>query len=154
MHKLLEHFGIDALPLAGEDANSMELIELFRRLWCCVALTDCVSQIFRELNAGVAARSLIATVCSLLEAPAGGEASVTKAKLRTLRYPSVQWPSTDEVKPETLPAVPRNIAKNFMATFLQEKGRGLVAHEGERMKGQVSPLIVECYLRLFSVSTD
>jgi len=42
----------------------------------------------------------------------------------------VQWPSTEEVKPETLPALPRNIAKNFMATFFQERGRELVAHEG------------------------
>ena len=90
MHKLLERFGIDALPLAGEDANSMELIELFRRLWCCVALTDCGSQIFRELNAGVAARSLIATVCSLMETSDGGEAVVSKKKLRTLRDSSVQ----------------------------------------------------------------
>ena len=97
-------------------------------------MTDCGSQFFGELNAGVAARSLIAMVCSLLEAPAGGEASVSKSKLRTLRDPGVQWPSIEEVKPETLPAIPRNIAKNFMATFFQERGRELVAHEGECMK--------------------
>ena len=93
--------------------------------------------------------ALIAEVCSLLEAPVGGEASVTKAKLRTLRDPGVQWPSTNEVKPETLPALPRNIAKNFMATFFQERGRELVAHEGERMKAQVGPLFVRCCLQLF-----
>ena len=134
VHNLLECFGIEVPPLAGKDANSVELIELFCWLQCCVAMTNCGNQFFGELNAGVTARSLIAAVCSLLKAPAGGEASVTKAKLRTLRDPGVQWPSTDEVKPETLPALPRNIAKNFMATFFQEKGRGLVAHEGERMK--------------------
>ena len=73
------------------------------------------SQFFGELSAGVAARSLIAAVCALLEVP---------------------------------------IAKNFMANFFQERGRELVAHEGECMKGQVSSLIVECCLRLFVVSTD
>ena len=141
VHCLLERFGIDAPPLAGEEANSVELVELFRWLRCCVAMTDCGSHFFGELNAGVTARSLIATVCSLLEAPAGGEASVTKSRLRTLRDPGVQWPSTEEVKPETLPALPRNIAKNFMAMFFQERGRELVAHEGDHMKAQVWPLL-------------
>ena len=146
VHNLLDRFGIEAPPLAGEDANSVELVELFRWLRCCVAMTDCSSQFFGELNAGVTARSLIAAVCSLLEAPVGGKASVSKAKLRTLRDPGVQWPSAEEVKPEALPALPRNIAKNFMATFFQERGRELVAHEGDRMKAQVGPLFVCCCL--------
>jgi len=131
----------DAPPLAGEEANSVELFELFRWLRCCVAMTDCGSQFFGELHASVAARSLIAAVCSLLEALAGGEASVTKSRLRTLRDPGVQWPSTEDVKPETLPALPRNITKNFMATFFQQRGRELVAHEGDHMKAQVWPLL-------------
>ena len=79
---------------------------------------------------------------------------MSKAKLRTLRDPGVQWPSTKEVKPETLPALPRNIAKNFMATFFQERGRELVAHEGESMKAQVGPLFVRCCLRLFPLGVD
>ena len=29
IHRLLEHFGIDAPPLVGEDANLVELIEFF-----------------------------------------------------------------------------------------------------------------------------
>ena len=73
-------------------------------------------------------------VCSLVEAPAGGEASVTKSRLRTLRDPGVQWPCAEEVKPEMLPALPRNIAMNFMATFFQESGREVVVHKGECMK--------------------
>ena len=160
MHNLLERFSIEAPPLAGEEVNSVELVELFRWLRCCVAMTNCGSQFFGELNAGVAARSLIAVVCSLLEAPAGGEAlargeaSVSKAKLRTLRDPGVQWPSTEEVKPETLLALPRNIAKNFMAIFFHERGRELVAHEGKRMKAQVGPLFVRCCLRLFPLGVD
>ena len=154
VQKLLERFGIEAPPLAGEDANSVELIELFRWLRCCVALTDCGSQFYGELKAGVAVRSLIASVRSLLEAQAGSEAAVSKSKLRTLRDPSVQWPSIDNVKLKALAALPRNIAKNFMATFFQEKGRELVAHEGTRMKGQVGPLFVCCCHRLFPLGSD
>ena len=140
--------------MTGEDANSVELIELFRWLRCCVAMTDCGSQFFGELNAGVAVRSLIAAVCSLIKAPDGGKAIFSKTKLRTLRDPSMQWHSADELKPEALGALPRNITKNFMATFFQEKGRELVAHEGARMKSQVGPLFVRCCLRLFPISAD
>jgi len=135
VHKLLERFGLDASPLAGEDVNAVELVEFFCWLWCCVAMIDCGSQLFGELNTGVAARSLMAVVCSLLEAPAGGKAAVSNTRLRSHLDTSVQWPSLDEVKPDTLAALPRNIAKNFMVTFYQERGRELVAHEGERMKG-------------------
>ena len=117
-------------------------------------MTDCGSQFFGELNAGVTARSLIAAVCSLIEAPAGGTAAVSKTKLRTLHDPTVQWPFADEVKPKVLAALPCNIAKNFMATFFQEKGRELVAHEVERMKAQVGPLFVRCCLRLFLLGAD
>ena len=117
-------------------------------------MTDCGSLFFGQLNAGVAARLLIAAVCSLLEAPVGGEASVSKSKFCTLRDPGVQWPSTEEVKPEMLPALPRNIAMNFMATFFQESGREVVVHKGERMKAQVGPLFVRCCLRLFPLGAD
>ena len=117
-------------------------------------MTDCGSQFFGELNAGVALRSLLAEVCSLLEDPAGCEASVSKAKLRTLCDPGMQWPSVEEVKLETLPALPRNIANNFMVTFFQNKGLELVAHEGDRMRVQVGPLIICCCLRLLSLVAD
>ena len=93
-------------------------------------------------------------MCSLIEAPAGGEAIVSKTRLRTLRDPSVQWPSTDEVKPEVLAALPRNIAKNFITTFFQEKGRELVAHKSACIKSQVSLLFVSYCLRLFPISAD
>ena len=43
VHHLLERFGIEAPPLAGEEANSVELIELFCWLRRCVAMTDCGS---------------------------------------------------------------------------------------------------------------
>ena len=66
----------------------------------------------------------------------------------------MQWPSSDAVKLDTLATLPRNIAKNFMATFYQEKGRELVAHEGERMKSQVRPLFVSCCLRLFPINAN
>ena len=79
---------------------------------------------------------------------------MSKVKLRTLRDPGVQWPSTEEVKPEMLPALPRNIAMNFMATFFQESGREVVVHKGERMKAQVGPFFVCCCLRLLSLGVD
>ena len=66
----------------------------------------------------------------------------------------MQWPSSDAVKLDTLATLPRNIAKNFMATFYQEKGRELVAHEGERMKSQVRPLFVSCCLQLFPINAN
>ena len=154
VHNLLNRFGIEAPPLASKGASSVELVELFRWLRCCVAMTDCGSQFFGELNAGVALRSLLAEVCSLLEVPAGCEASVSKAKLRTLCDPGMQWPSVEEVKLETLPALPRNIANNFMVTFFQNKGLELVAHEGDRMRVQVGPLIICCCLRLLSLVAD
>ena len=40
MHSILERFCINGLPLAGEDVNSVELIEFFRWLRCCIAMTD------------------------------------------------------------------------------------------------------------------
>jgi hypothetical protein len=66
----------------------------------------------------------------------------------------VQWPTLEEVKPEALAALPKNIDKNFMATFLQERGHELVAHEGQRMRDQVSRLILGCCLRLLMLSTE
>ena len=86
--------------------NAVELIEFFRWLQCCVAMIDCGSHFFGKLNASVAAHSLMATVCSLLEATGGGEAAISKTRLRSLRDPSVQWPSSDEVKTDTLVALP------------------------------------------------
>ena len=62
IHRLLECFSIDAPPLAAEDANSVELNEFFRWLWCCVAMVNCGSQFFRELSTGVTARSLMAAI--------------------------------------------------------------------------------------------
>ena len=93
-------------------------------------------------------------MCSLVEDTAGGEASVTNSRLRTLLDPGMQWLCAEEVKPETLPALPRNIAKNLMATFFQGRGRELVAHEGDRMKAQVRPLLCFYCFRFLKVVAD
>jgi hypothetical protein len=145
---------LDAPALAGEEVDNVELVELFRWLRCCVAMVDLGSQFYGELSAGVAARSLIAAVCYLLETSSGGKAIISKTRLWGLRDLTVQWPTPEEVRPEALAALPKNIAKNFMVTFFKEKGRDIVEHEGERMKDQVSKLILSCCLRLFVVSTD
>ena len=72
-----------------------------------------------DLSAAVAVRSLSAAVYKLL--PEGGvaEAAVTKAQLCSMRDSTFEWPSLDEVHPEALPPLPKNIAKNFTASFFK-----------------------------------
>ena len=62
---------------------------------------------------------------------------VTKAQLRSLRDPSFRWPGEETVCPETLPALAKNIAVNFMERFFKGEGRALVQREVELMKPQV-----------------
>ena len=98
----------------------------------------------------VAARTLSAAVCRLLPAKSSGSSSgIVKAQPRLLRDASFEWPSLDSLRPESLPTLPKNIAKNF-AKYFHEKGRGLVDLELERMKDQVPalcfPKFTFCYL--------
>jgi hypothetical protein len=46
------------------------------------------------------------------------------------------------MRPEVLPVLPKNIAKNFAETFFRERGRGLVQLEGERLKEQVNGILL------------
>ena len=89
-----------------------------------------------ELSATVAARTLSAAVCSLLLVESSSSTGILKAQLWLLRDASFEWPSLDSLRPEALPALPKNIAKNFTKYF-HEKGRLLVDVELERMKDQV-----------------
>jgi hypothetical protein len=52
-----------------------------------------------------------------------------KAQLRSMREALFQWPSPDEVRPEALPPLPKNIAKNFTGVFFCSSGRDLVCAE-------------------------
>ena len=90
-----------------------------------------------ELSATVAARTLSAAVCGLLSAKSGSSSTgILMAQLRLLRDASFEWPLLDFLHPESLPTLPKNIAKNF-AKYFHKKGRGLVGLELERMKDQV-----------------
>ena len=60
-----------------------------------------------------------------------------KAQLRCLRDEGFPWPGEDAVRPKALPALAKNIAKNFMDHFFKGEGRAIVRHEVERMKAQV-----------------
>ena len=90
-----------------------------------------------ELSATVVACTLSAAVCHLLPVESSGSSSgIVKAHLRLLGDVSFEWSSLDSLHPESLPTLPKNIAKNF-AKYFHEKGRGLVDLELERMKDQV-----------------
>src|SRR6185437_8182312 len=88
-------------------------------------------------SATVAVRSLSAAVYKLLPKGSGAEAAVTKTQLRTMRDPTFEWPSPDEVRHEALPPLPKNIAKNFTSSFFKTHGRDLVRGEIDRLRKQV-----------------
>ena len=100
-------------------------------------MATCGNRAMGDLSAVVAVRSLCAAVCKLLPEGSGTEASVTKTQLCTMRDPTFVWPSPEEVRPEALPALPKNIAKNFTASFFETHGRDLVRAEAERLRRQV-----------------
>ena len=90
-----------------------------------------------ELSTTVVVRTLSAAVCSLLPAESSGSSTgIVKAQLRLLWYMSFEWPLLDSLHPESLPALPKNIAKNFMKYF-NDKGWGLIDLELEHMKDQI-----------------
>ena len=60
-----------------------------------------------------------------------------KAQLRCFRDEGFPWPGEDAVRPEVLPALAKNIAKNFMDHFFKGEGRAIVRREVERMKAHV-----------------
>ena len=90
-----------------------------------------------DMSAVVVVSSLSASICSLLSADGGAEASVKKAQLRTMRDATFKWPSLDEVRPDALPPLSKNIAKNFTGTVFKTSGRDLVQAEVERLQKQV-----------------
>jgi len=90
-----------------------------------------------DLSAAVVVRSLSAAVCKLLPEGSGAEAAVTKTQLRTMRDPTFEWPSPDEVRHKALPPLPKNIAKNFTSSFFKTHGRDLVRGEVDRLRKQV-----------------
>ena len=90
-----------------------------------------------DISDVVAVRTLSAVVYSLFPSEAASASTVTKAQLRCLRDEGFQWPGEAAICLEALPALAKNIAKNFMDHFFKGEGRAIVRREVERMKAQV-----------------
>jgi hypothetical protein len=67
-------------------------------------------------SATVASRGLSHAVYSLFKSSGDGDPSLTKNDLRQVRDVNFSWPT--EASLEKIPVLPKNIAKNFMQTFL------------------------------------
>jgi len=78
-------------------ANSISISELFCWLRACVSMANCGNRAMGDLSVAVAARSFSASICKLLPEGSGAKAAVTKTQLRTMRDPTFEWPSPDEV---------------------------------------------------------
>jgi hypothetical protein len=72
----------------------------------------------------------------MLPAEGSSLTGILNAQLRLLRDSSFEWTSLNSLRPDALPVLPKNIAKNF-AKYFHEKGRGLVSLELEHMTDQV-----------------
>jgi hypothetical protein len=132
MHGLLRKFGLDPPEMSQEE--TVEVSELFRWIRASLAMTRSGADFKCELSAMVAARTLSAAVCRLLPAESSiSSTGILKAQLRLLRDASFEWPLLDSLRPESLPTLPKNIAKNFAKHF-HKKGQGLIDLELEHMK--------------------
>ena len=100
-------------------------------------MLDAGAHFHEDISAMVTVRTLSAAVYGLFPSEAGQTSGVMKAQLHSLRDSSFRWPGEETVSPETLPALVKNIAVNFMERFFKGEGRALVQREVERMKPQV-----------------
>jgi len=131
---LLDKFGLEPPELSQEE--DVEISVLFRWVRACVVMAESGTNFRCELSATVAARTLSAAICGLLPAEGSSSTGILKAQLRLLRDSSFEWTSLNSLRPDALPVLPKNIAKNF-AKYFHEKGRGLISLELECMTDQV-----------------
>ena len=75
-----------------------------------------------DISAVVAVRTLSAAVYILFPSEVASASTVTKAQLCCLRDEGFPWLGEDAVCPEALPALAKNIAKNFMDHFFKGEG--------------------------------
>ena len=94
-------------------------------------MLDAGAHFQEDISAVVVVRTLSAAVYGLFAAKAGNAGGVTKAQLRSLHDESFRWLGEKAVCPETLPALAKNIAKNFMDHFFKGEGRSIVRREVE-----------------------
>jgi hypothetical protein len=116
--ELLGKLGLVAPDLSP---NAPTISELFQWLRACVAMANSGSRAMGDLSAAVAVRSLSAAICRLLPAGGGANAAFTKAQLRSMRDATFEWPPPEEIRPNALPLLPKNITRNFTATFFKDK---------------------------------
>ena len=106
-----------------------------------------------DISAVVAVCTLSIAVYGLFPAKAGAPGGVMKAQLRSLHDANFRWLGEEAVRPETLPPLAKNIAKNFMDHFFKGEGRAIVRREVERMKLQVIFFFVVNLLRYGNMLT-
>jgi hypothetical protein len=114
----------------------------FKWLHACIAMLDAGAHFHVDISVVVAVRTLSATVYGLFPAKAGNAGGVTKVQLRSLQDESFRWLGEEAVCLETLPALAKNIAKNFMDHIFKGEDRSIVRREVERMK----PQLTVCFL--------
>src|SRR6185437_657774 len=134
---LLARYGRVVPDMFPEGTDTVGLGSFFQWLRACAAMLDAGAHFHEDMSAMVAVRTLSAAVYGLFPSEAGQTSVVTKSQLCSLRDSSFRWPGEETVCPETLPALAKNIAVNFMERFFKGEGRALVQREVERMKPQV-----------------
>ena len=107
-------------------------------------MLDAGAHFQEDISAVVAVRTLSAAVYGLFAAKAGNAGGVMKAQIYPLRDEGFRWPGEEAVRLETLPALAKNIAKNFIDHFFKREGRAILRSEVKRMKPQVTA----CFSRL------
>ena len=131
---LLAKYGLVAPDIFPEGTDTVGLESFFQWLRACVAMVEAGAHFHEDISAVVTVRTLSAVVYGFFPAEAGAPGGVTKAQLRSLHDASFRWPSEEVVRPETLPALAKNVAKNFMDHFFKGEGHAIVRREVERMK--------------------
>jgi len=113
---LLAKFAIEPPEISQEE--NVEVAELFRWIRASLAMARSGADFKCELSATVVACTLSAAVCRLLPAEScSSSTGIVKAQLRLIRDSCFEWPSLDSLRPEVLPVLPKNIAKNFTKYF-------------------------------------
>ena len=141
---LLARYGLVALDMFSEGTDTVGLEFFFQWLRACVAMLYTGAHFHEDISTVVAVRTLSAVVYGLFPSEAGQAGGVMKAQLRSLRDSSFHWPGEEAVHPETLPALAKNIAVNFMEHFFKGEGHAIVRREVERMKPQVIAYSLYC----------
>lgn len=146
-------YGLTPLGLPIED---LDVNHFFDWLRAFLVMLDTGSKFYGDLSAVVAARTLAASVCSLLPTEDSSPQAISKTQLCSLRNHSFGWPPEEVVRPENLPALPKNIAKNFIES-LKNTGADLMKRGGLCLNDQVClhyhfPFALAVCFKLFSNS--